>query len=252
MLEIQNLGKNRLLRLARPPANALNLEVFQALDSALETAVSDSVGGIVLSGAPGMFSAGLDVPALLALDRPGLEATWRAFFRVLRGLAASPVPIAAAITGHSPAGGAVLALFCDYRVMAEGRFKIGLNEVQVGLYLPPTLFFALERLVGTRQAEKLAVTGELVDAATALRLGLVDETAAPEAVEERALAWCSRLQDLPPHALAGAREVTRRSLVQAVDQGFEEDLQRLLGQWFSDSTQSALRALVASLAAKKG
>jgi len=94
-----------------------------------------------------MFSAGLDVPFLLTLDRPAIAALWRTFYALLRALAGSPLPIAAAVTGHAPAGGAVLMLFCDWRVMADGAWKVGLNEVQVGLTLPPVIFQAFKRQV---------------------------------------------------------------------------------------------------------
>ena len=106
-----------------------------------------------------MFSGGLDVPHLIQLDRPAMSATWRDFYAMMRALATSPIPIAAAITGHAPAGGAVISLFCDVRIMADGDFKIGLNEVQVGLFLPPIIFKAMRRLVGNRQAERLCVAG---------------------------------------------------------------------------------------------
>ena len=100
-----------------------------------------------------------------------MEQTLRDFFRLMRALAASPIPTVAAITGHAPAGGAVLSIFCDARVMAEGDFRIGLNEVQVGLSLPRVIHTALVRVVGERQAERLGVGGLLVPAGEALRIG---------------------------------------------------------------------------------
>lgn len=132
MLERHEHGTILELRLARPPANALSPQLIAALRDAVEEGAL-SAEGLVLSGAPGIFSAGLDVPALLALERQGLAEVVRDFFALVRALAACRVPVAAALTGHSPAGGAVLALFCDHRVMAAGEFRIGLNEVQVGI-----------------------------------------------------------------------------------------------------------------------
>src|SRR6185369_17057957 len=104
--------------------------------------------GIVLSGREGMFSAGLDVPTLLQLERDHLRAFWNDFFGLCAALARSSIPVVAAVTGHAPAGGAVLAIMCDYRVMARGPFRIGLNEVQVGLSVPECIQAALRRLVG--------------------------------------------------------------------------------------------------------
>ena len=83
----------------------------------------DGCRAIVLSGRPGMFTAGLDVPELLQLDRAQMLEAWKVFFGAQARLAAAPLPVAAAITGHSPAGGAVLALYCDYRVMADRPYQ---------------------------------------------------------------------------------------------------------------------------------
>ena len=143
----------------RPPANALTSELIVALRQAIEMAPQQGKRALVLSGTPGRFSGGLDIPVLLTLNRPEIAAVWRELYALLKALAASPIPIAAAITGHAPAGGTVLALFCDCRVMAAGDFKLGLNEVQVGLPLPPVILAALRRLIGPRQAERLAVSG---------------------------------------------------------------------------------------------
>ena len=107
-----------------------------ALRAALARAAGDGCGGLVLSGAPGRFSGGLDVPELLRLGRADIRATWELFFALLKDIACSALPIAAALTGHSPAGGTVLAIFADYRVLADGPFFVGLNEVQVGLPVP--------------------------------------------------------------------------------------------------------------------
>jgi Delta3-Delta2-enoyl-CoA isomerase len=141
-------GAIRELRLNRPPANALSPELILALRRAVESAPHDGVRALVLSGAPGRFCAGLDVPLLLTFDRPAMASLWRELYALMRALACSPIPIAAALTGHAPAGGTVLPLFCDWRVIAEGDFKMGLNEVQVGIPLPPAILAALRRLVG--------------------------------------------------------------------------------------------------------
>src|SRR6185369_6579469 len=108
------------------------------------------------SGALGKFSGGLDLLELLQLAEPQLKEMWRDFFGLMRDIAALPIPTVAAMTGHSPAGGTVIALFADYRIMAEGAYKLGLNEVQVGLSVPEVLVRALAYVVGPRQAARLA------------------------------------------------------------------------------------------------
>src|ERR1700744_6373457 len=168
-------GPIRELRLDRPPVNALTSELIGALRRGLEQASHDGARAIIISGAPGMFSAGLDIRVLVEAGRDDIATLWRELYAMMKAIAASPIPTVAAVTGHAPAGGTVIALFCDRRVAAQGDFKLGLTEVQVGIPLPPVILFALQRLVGARQAERLAVGGLIVSAQEALAAGLVDE-----------------------------------------------------------------------------
>ena len=239
------------LRLAHPPANALNPALVQALHQAVESASRSGTRALILSGAEGMFSAGLDVPELLKLDAAAMSAFWKKFIDLLRVIAQSPVPIAAALTGHSPAGGAVLAIFCDTRIAAEGDFKIGLNEVQVGLPVPAVIYAALKRLVGVRQAERLCLHGLLISPDGALRIGLVDQVLPMEQVTPAALEWCCSLLALPQQAVAATRKLARADLVGLFDELGERSHEELMNVWFSAETQAAMRAMVAQLAARK-
>lgn len=251
MITIIDHGPIRELRLSRPPANALSPELIAALGEAVVNAPREGVRALVLSGSGKLFSGGLDVPVLLPLDQPAIRATWESFYRLMHGLAASSIPVAAAITGHSPAGGAVLAIFCDYRVMAEGDVRIGLNEVQVGIPLPVAILRAFVRLVGPHQAERLCVTGRLIPAAEALRIGFVDELAPLDQVVPKALAWCQEILALPPVAMAKTRQDTREDLVRIVEEGLANELDNLAHVWFSEETQTVLHAVVERLTAKK-
>lgn len=251
MIVTTDHGPVRELRLDRPPANALSPELIAALSAAIRNAPDEGARALVISGAPGMLSAGLDVPLLLAMDRPAIRELWRSFYAMLRILASSSVPVAAAITGHAPAGGAVISLFCDYRVMAEGDFKIGLNEVQVGIPLPPVIHQVLRRLVGAHRAERLAVGATLLPAAEALRLGFVDELAPGDQAVTRAVEWCQRLLAFPPGAMSETRRLARADLVALFDET-EGELDLMTGFWFNPETQGALKALVEKLAKRKG
>lgn len=251
MIKLSHINAIARIELANPPVNALNPALLSALNQALKDAEADaSVRAICLVGRPGMFSAGLDVPALLALERPALKQAWSDFFAIMEGLSRSAKPSVAAITGHSPAGGAVIALFCDYRVMAEGNFKIGLNEVQVGLAVPPPIVFALKRLLGAHRAERLMVAGTMLESSAALSVGLVDELAATDAVEARAMAWLEAHLQLPPIALRATRLNARSDLAILFDGDRDAALESMLDGWFGAETQTVMRALVARLKAK--
>jgi enoyl-CoA hydratase/carnithine racemase len=250
MLDIIRHGDVAEIRLARPPVNALDLDLLRALRGSLDEVIRNGARGIVLSGAPGMFSAGVDVPALLKLDRDGVHAFWREFFAMGSALARAPVPLVAAITGHSPAGGAVLSLFCDYRVMAEGPYKIGLNEVQVGLTVPDCIQFALRRVVGAYRAERLLVAGAMIDAAEALACGFVDETTAIEQVVTRARVWLDDLLTRPAHSMLATRRIARADLVEVWADVDALPLDEFVEGFFHPQTQATLQALVARLKAK--
>jgi len=248
MLQIEDHGSVRELRLDHPPANALRREALAAVDDAVRAAPREGARALVLSGRPGFFSAGLDVPYLLEQPEAEVQATFEALFGAMRTLARSPVPVAAAMTGHATAGGAVLGLYCDYRVMAEGSFRIGMNEVQVGLPIPREMFEALSHLTGPRIAERLLVEARLVDPAQAHRIGLVDALAAPEEVVPAALAWCERVAAQPPAAV----RLTRGAARARIREGFDDDgvlvPAEFANAWSTEETQAAMRALVDRLA----
>lgn len=248
LVETIDHGAVRELRLARPPVNALDPQLCGAIAAAVAAAARDGVRGLVLSGGPKVFSAGLDVPYLVSLggDRGALRAAWDAFFEAARALAGAPFPVVAALAGHAPAGGCVLALCCDYRVMASGPFAIGLNETQVGLVAPEGIQHLMRRVVGPYRAERLLVAGELVQADAALAMGLVDELVDIESVPVRARVWLEQLLALPRQPMLETRRIARADLVAAL-QPERIELDRFVDAWYSDDTQGALRALMAKL-----
>jgi enoyl-CoA hydratase/carnithine racemase len=245
MLETITHGEITELKMNRPPANALNHELIKALLGGYDRALADGAQGVILSGQAGMFCAGIDVPELLGQDRSSIHAFWSLLFRFSQMLATSPVPNVAALTGHSPAGGAVLAAHCDYRIAIGGSHKIGFNEVQVGLPLPSTIIVAFEGLVGSRVARQLGTRGQLVEMDEALRIGLVDELVPAESLTGRALEWLRSLLALPPVAMNRTRLTSKARLIAALD--LSNDVETVTEDWFSEETQAAMQRLVDGL-----
>jgi enoyl-CoA hydratase/carnithine racemase len=239
-------GDVRELRMNRPPVNAFTGEFLGQLRAAIERATQEEMKGIVLSGLSGRFSAGFDLPFLLSLDRTEIAKTWQELYGLIRTIAASPIPIVAAMTGHAIAGGTVIAMFCDRRVMAAGDYKIGLNEVQVRIHLPPIVLGCLKRLVGSRVAEYLAVMGPLLSPEKALEFGLVDELHEPDSVVNRAVEWCQRVVALPEAAMS-TRHDARADLVAPFDNALQPEQDSFTTSWFSPSTQKHVRAAVERL-----
>ncbi|WP_411850284.1 enoyl-CoA hydratase/isomerase family protein [Stenotrophomonas sp. LGBM10] len=253
LIEVINHGSIRELRLARPPVNALDTELCRHLIHAVNQAMTDDVHGIVLSGSERIFSAGMDVPHLLGHgeDKHKLLDSWQAFFGAVRTLAECRVPVVAALTGHAPAGGCVLALCCDYRVLARSADPaqptvIGLNEVQVGLVAPEGIQRLMRRVVGHHRATQLLVGGEMVPAERALEIGLVDELADAPQVVPRAVAWLQRLLKLPRQPMLLTRAIARADLHEALHPDLIQ-LDRFVEAWYAPDAQQALQTLVARL-----
>lgn len=246
------------LRLARPPVNALEQGLLGELRDAIEGAPAAGARALVLSGSPGIFTAGLDLPYLVGNGVDAVEATWLAFGQVCRALAASPLLSVAAIAGHNPAGGAVISLYCDYRIMARspvapdplaarGPFRTGLNEVAVGLFVPDAIQYALKRVVGAYRAERLMVAGTMFTAEEAAGYGMVDELAPMAEVTARALAWLDGMLALPQAAQRETRRIARRDLLESIDDPARLDLPRFLAAWQTPETQAVLREVLARL-----
>ncbi len=251
MLEILEHGEVREIRLARPPVNALNGELLRALTDAV-TAAGREASALVITGQPGVFSAGLDVPAILAMNRAAMTQVFVALWHAQQVIATAPVPVVFGITGHCPAGGTVLAIHADYRVLALGEFRLGLNEVQVGLFPGPVIHGAFRRLVGGHAAQ-LLTRGSLIDPATALRVGLVDELCDASQCTARALAVAQEICLLPRDAMLRTRALAREDLHALF--GAPADASRLAAEFAETGAEMfsapATRERLAKMFAKK-
>lgn len=242
-------GGVRVLTLKRPPANAINLEVMNDLKAACVAAQNDAaVRAVVVTGDGKFFSGGLDLKALHA---GVVSAEWNAatFGRNdgVFALWTLPKPTMAMVNGHAIAGGAILALACDVRIMARGGARIGLNELAIGI-APPRGAYEIGRLALTSQKMwKIGLRADLLDADTARELGLVDEVVEPGDLEPVCFAAAQRLGSFPRDAYAHAKRLVQHEAVQAVRNETDEQIQALVGVWTSPETTRALLAQLASI-----
>jgi enoyl-CoA hydratase/carnithine racemase len=216
-----------VLTLDHPRVNALSVALLGELE-VLATglagrAADEAPRAVVVTGGPKLFAAGADItefaerggaaPFALA-DRSTVAELGDAFLRALNAVAALPCPTIAAVNGVALGGGCELALACDLRVASDGA-RFGQPEILLGIIPGGGGTQRLARLVGPARAKDLVLTGRMVDAAEALRIGLVDEVVEGDAVAaalERAAAFASG----PRHALALAKR--------AIDEGLEVTL----------------------------
>jgi len=195
-------------------ANAFSLELIEHLRGALRDAESDpDTRALVLVGRPGRFSGGFDLTAMRAGDVDAVVELVAAGGALVADLYASTVPVVAAATGHAVAAGALVLLGCDHRVGVDGPVKIGLNEVAIGMVLPPwALTIARDRL-SKRYFHSSTTNARLFDGPAAVDAGFLDEVVAAESVVERAIEKATELSALVPAAYARTGEVVRGPVI---------------------------------------
>lgn len=228
------------ITLHAPGRNALGSSLMTSVREALEKADG---APILLTGAGETFSAGLNLKELMTLDAAGMET----FLRNLQGLCAAlafyPGPTVAAINGHAIAGGAILALLCDYRVCTHSESaRIGLNEVALGLQFPPALLDVVRRRLPPQHLATILLSAQLFAPTDALRLGLVDELAFDVADVAR-----SRLALLAGHPrsayVAAKRALYGSALIVAPEQE-ARFIQDVLPVWSGDALKARIAALL--------
>jgi enoyl-CoA hydratase/carnithine racemase len=202
-----------VIRLDHPKVNALSADLLGQLEAVVLGLAEDPPGAVVITGGDRIFAAGADVTEFGGPDAARVVAG--NFRRALDSLAALPRPVVAAIAGYALWGGCELALACDLRVASE-RAKLGQPEILLGIIPGGGGTQRLARLVGPARAKDLILTGRQVDAAEALRMGLVDRVVPHEEVNDQASALAAELARGPLAAIGLAK--------QAIDQGLEVTL----------------------------
>ncbi len=205
-----------VLRLTRPPMNALNTQVQEELRAAAAQVTADrSVRAVVIFGGEKVFAAGADVKEFAGQDHEQMFFDAARLTSALDALARIPKPVIAAVTGYALGGGCELALTADFRVSADNA-RWGQPEILLGIIPGAGGTQRLPRLIGPSKAKDLIFTGRFVAADEALEIGLVDAVVPADQVYPTALAMAAKFANGPALALAAAKA--------AVDEGLDGDL----------------------------
>jgi len=238
------------LRLEGGKANAMTSEVLDTIERLVDEFERAPACAAVLTGYDRFFSAGLALPKLVDLDRPAMRMFIERFSRSMTRVLACEKPIVAAINGHAIAGGCVLALMCDWRIVAdEPKLVIGLNETQLGIGLPAIVVEPLRAQVPPPSLVPIALEGRLFDARGALAVGLVHEVVSAAELAARAHAKASALADLPAAGTAQVKRVLRAPVLDAIMRTSAVETERWLDSWFAEAGQQRIRAAAAKLGA---
>lgn len=232
-----------VVRLSHKTSNALSQALVEELANEIEVLKGDeSLKAIVLTSAnEKFFSIGFDVPSLLPLTKEDFTTFYRSFNQLSINLYTLPIPTVAAINGHAIAGGCILALCCDIRVIAEGRKLIGLNEVKLGVPVPYVADRILISLVGARHAREVMELGEFYPPEDALRIGLVDAIHPQDEVLEKALEQARILSSAPGEAYALIKANRVESVMLEILDRLEVKQMRFIDAWYADAARQPLQ-----------
>lgn len=234
--------------LNRGKANPINHQMVIDLRQLIHSSNQNTdIRGSILTGKPGYFSAGLDVIELYSYDRDKMKSFWIDLAALLADLASSPKPWIAAVSGHSPAGGCVLALCCDQRVMAEGAYRIGLNEVPVGIVVPMPIYYLYANIIGERLAYQYLLEGRLMLPQEAQACGLVDAVVSDEALMTEANVRLQGYLKLNPTVWQESKKSLRAPLHHHLTADFETTFASTLNHWWSPESRQQVGEMVQKL-----
>jgi Delta3-Delta2-enoyl-CoA isomerase len=233
---------NATLMVDSGKVNALNGDVVDQLRTHLNKMETDSrVRAIMVTGAGKFFSFGFDIPEFMTFSKEQFIAFLRNFTELYTYLFLYPKPVVAALNGHAMAGGCMLALACDYRVMIEGKAKISLNEIGFGSSVFAGSVEMLRFWVGSANASKILYSGAMYTAEEARHLGLVNEVASENELTLIALQAANDLGSRHLPAFASIKALLRRSIGEEMMRREEASIKEFADIWYSEATWSNLQ-----------
>ncbi len=241
MIHREDRGPVTVLRIDHGKVGAIDVDLMGMLAVRLDEIESIDAKAVVLTGTGSSFSAGLDLKKMLDGGEPYVRTLLAAVRRTITRLFSFPLPVVAAVNGHAIAGGCVLACACDYRVMADGRGKIGFPAFRVRMPYPGLGMEILRYVAPLARLEELVYGGKPYTPAEARQLGLVNEVAEPDRLLRRAWDVAERLAAAQPltFSLNKSRERERVLELAARDPAREESVDRA---WSAPEAFAAIRA----------
>jgi enoyl-CoA hydratase len=229
-----------VIRMQRPPVNAIDVAFLHALDAALDRVQQLGAHAAVLTGEGKCFSAGLDLKALSAGGAKARREIVLALNVSMTKLYAFPLPIVAAVNGHAIAGGLILTLACDYRVCTSDPVQIGLSESRVGVPFPVSALAIIETELRIGARRRLALVGNTVDARVALEWDAIDEMYPADALLQRALDVARDLATIPATSFTAIKLQLRDAALRRMRDAVARNDDPVLPAW--DAADPALAA----------
>jgi len=243
-VSIEPHGEITVVRLNRPPANAIDLELAVEFASAFAAAMDDEPGAVVLTGTGRFFSAGLDLKTVPSYSVQQQRALLRAVNRMLGALYGCPVPLVGAINGHAIAGGFILALGADYRIGASGDFQLGLTEARVGIPFPAAPMIVLQAELAPQHVRFITLNASTFGPDEARARGVLDEIQPPAAVFERAIEVARDMASIPSDAYRRIKHQVRGDAIARIEEINATDADPMLESWVSPEAREAAASVL--------
>jgi len=234
-----------VVTLAHPPMNAMDAPLLEKLASRFEGLAADpTIRAAVIAAEGPAFSAGLNLKTVPDLDRPEQRRLIEALNASFGTLYGWPKPLVAAVNGHAIAGGLILALCADWRVVADVPMQISLAEVRVGVTYPVAPLQIARAELAPSAARRLILLGETIDAATAERLAIMDERVSSDALLARAIVQAERHAGLPPQAFATTKRELRAAELERIGAARAGQGEPRLASWLREEMRRASAAML--------
>ena len=239
-IHIERMGQVAVLTVDRPPANAIDLDLANEFETALEgIRAAEDIGALIVTGAGSCFSAGLDLKILPTYDRAQQQAMVMQVNRLFGALYGLPLPTIAAVNGHAIAGGVILALCCDYRIGSEGDYKIGLAELRVGVPFPVAAMTIVQSELTIPAGRIMVLTARNSKPQGAVSLGVLDELHPPDFLLPRALEVAREMAELPRDSYRRIKLQLRADALARIADAVDNRKEPMLDSWLSTETSVA-------------
>jgi enoyl-CoA hydratase len=244
MFDLTHRGPVAVLRMTHGKANAIDIEFCRELTAQVHACAQSSAGALIITGQGRMFSAGVDLPRLIAGGAAYAREFVPAMNHAFETLFAFAKPLVVAVNGHAIAGGCVLACCADYRIMARESGRIGVPELLVGVPFPVVPLEIVRFATPPQHVQALIYRGLTLAADEALRYGLIDAVADPDRALDEAVAVAESLAAIPFEAFHLTKRLLREGVIRQMREGGVIDAV-VQDAWAGDVVQSAVRDYVA-------
>ena len=219
-LTYEKLDEISIIRMDDGKANAMGSEMIAEVNEALDRAEEES-RAVLITGRPGLLSGGFDLNVIRSGDAASIQSMINAGTKLLMRIYGFPKPIVMATGGHGVALGGFLLLAADYRLGVVGDYKIGLNEVAIGMTLPPFALMLAKSRIANQYLTNAAITANLYDPEGAVQAGFLDEVSDPEELMPRSIQKTQALAQLDPSAFERTKNDFRRADIQHILAGLK-------------------------------